>query len=295
MTKVIIIGGGACGMAAATKIRRQSDFEITVLSRDSHTAYSHCGIPFVFGREIESFEKLAVKPPDFFRKNRINVQLNTEVRKIDLDSRTVLTRDGTYPFDKLVIATGSLPFVPRKSRANILPYGVHTMRSLADGMRFGQVLENTGKVCIIGGGTIGIECVAALAGRGIGTVLVSRSRYLLSRQFDPDMAALVREYLETLGVKVISGRTVIFPEEFWKEKAVYLGEAADKESGDKENKEGKSEGGESEGGESEGGKSEEGESEEGESEGGKSEEGESEGGKVKREKVKGEKVKKGKV
>ena len=51
-SRVVIIGGGACGMAVATKIRRQSDFEITVLSRDSHTAYSHCGIPFVLGREI---------------------------------------------------------------------------------------------------------------------------------------------------------------------------------------------------------------------------------------------------
>nr|WP_243684306.1 FAD/NAD(P)-binding oxidoreductase [Methanosarcina barkeri] len=66
--KVVIIGGGACGMAVATKIRRQSDFEITVISRDSHTAYSHCGIPFVLGREIESFEKLIVKPRDFFQK-----------------------------------------------------------------------------------------------------------------------------------------------------------------------------------------------------------------------------------
>lgn len=229
-------------MAAATKIRRQSDFEITVLSRDSHTAYSHCGLPFVFGREIEGFEKLVVKPPDFFRKNRIDIQLNREVRGIDLDSKTVLTRDRTYPFDKLVIATGSLPFVPRKSRANILPYGVYTLRSLADGMRFGKVLENAGRACIVGGGTIGIECAAALAKRGIKTVLVSRSENLLSRQFDPEMAAIVREHLETLGVEVISGTTAAFPEDFRKEKAVYLWETgnretADKESGNKENRE----------------------------------------------------------
>ncbi len=235
MKRVIIIGGGACGMAAATKIRRQSDFEITVFSRDSHTAYSHCGIPFVFGREIENFEKLVVKTPDFFRKNRISVQLNTEVREIDLDTRTVRTGNTTYPFDKLVIATGSLPFVPRKSRANILPYGVHTLRNLADGIHFGKALEKEGKVFITGGGTIGIECAAALAGRGISTILVSRSISLLSRQFDPDMATIVREYLETLGVEVISGRTVIFPEEFWKKKTVYLGDAADEESEEGEN------------------------------------------------------------
>ena len=56
--RVVIIGGGACGMAVATKVRRQSDFDIIVLSRDSHTAYSHCGIPFVLGREIENLLKV---------------------------------------------------------------------------------------------------------------------------------------------------------------------------------------------------------------------------------------------
>ena len=70
--KVVIIGGGACGMATATKIRRQSDFDITVLSWDSHTAYSHCGIPFVLGKEIESLKKLIVKPLAFFRESNLN-------------------------------------------------------------------------------------------------------------------------------------------------------------------------------------------------------------------------------
>ena len=134
--KVVIIGGGACGMATATKIRRQSDFDITVLSWDSHTAYSHCGIPFVLGKEIESLKKLIVKPLAFFRENKINVKLNEKVTSIDLNGQVVITGEGTYPFDRLVIATGSLPFIPRESRANILPYGIFTLRSLADGMLF---------------------------------------------------------------------------------------------------------------------------------------------------------------
>jgi NADH oxidase (H2O2-forming) len=107
--KIVIIGGGACGMSAATQIRRQSDFEITVLSRDSHTAYSPCGIPFVLSREIDSFEKLIVKPLDFYRENRIDVKLNEDVKSINTSLRTVRTGEGIYPFDKLVIATGSLP------------------------------------------------------------------------------------------------------------------------------------------------------------------------------------------
>jgi NADH oxidase (H2O2-forming) len=130
--KIVIIGGGACGMSAATKIRRHSDFEITVLSRDSHTAYSPCGIPFVLSREIDSFEKLVVKPLDFYRENRIDVKLNEDVKSINISSRTVRTGEGIYPFDKLVIATGSLPFIPQTGcTTNILPYGMFTLRSLA--------------------------------------------------------------------------------------------------------------------------------------------------------------------
>lgn len=220
--RVVIIGGGACGMAVATKVRRQSDFDITVLSRDSHTAYSHCGIPFVLGREIESFEKLIVKPQDFFRKNRIDVRLNECASSIDLDLKIVRTVEGNYPFDKLVIATGSLPFVPRTGSANILPYGVFTMRSLADGLLFEKALETAGRVCIIGGGTIGIECAVALARRGIKAFLISRSKNLLSRQLDPDISEIIREYLENLGIEVITRATVTFPESFWKDKTLYL-------------------------------------------------------------------------
>lgn len=222
LINVVIIGGGACGMAAATKIRRQSDFNITVLSWDSHTAYSHCGIPFVLGREIESFEKLIVKPPGFFRENKIDVKLNEKVKSIDLTGQVVMTGKGIYPFDKLVIATGSLPFISRESQANILPYGIFTLRSLDDGRLFGKALETARTVCIIGGGTIGIECASAITKRGIKTILITRSKDLLSRQFDSDMSAIVRAQLEALGVEVITGELVVLPENFWKQRTVFI-------------------------------------------------------------------------
>ncbi|AKB53039.1 NADH dehydrogenase [Methanosarcina sp. A14] len=220
--KVVIIGGGACGMAVATKIRRQSDFEITVISRDSHTAYSHCGIPFVLGREIESFEKLIVKPRDFFKRNRIDVKLNEYVSSIDLDLKVVRTGEETYPFDKLVIATGSLPFIPFTGNTNVLPYGIFTLRNLDDGVLFEKALETVERVCIIGAGTIGIECAAALSKRGIKTFLINRSKNLLSKQLDPDISEIIREHLESLGIEVISGKLAAYPENFWKEKTLYV-------------------------------------------------------------------------
>ena len=223
--KVVIVGGGACGMAAATKIRRQSDFDITVLSRDSRTAYSHCGIPFVLSREINSFENLIVKSLDFFKKSRIDVKLNEAVRLINIGLGTVQTREGIYPFDKLVIATGSLPFIPKKDLiTNILPYGIFTLRSLDDGMLFEKALGTAEKVCIIGGGTIGIECAVALVRRGIKTVLINGSKNLLSRQFDPEVAEILRRHLESLGIEVISGEHIVIPENFRKEKVLQVGD-----------------------------------------------------------------------
>ncbi len=211
-------------MAVATKIRRQSDLGITVLSRDSHTAYSHCGIPFVLGQEIENFGKLIVKPQDFFRKNQIDVRLNECVSSIDLDLKIVRTGKGIYPFDKLVIATGSLPFVPQASSANVLPYGIFTLRTLTDGMLFESALQNVEKVGIIGAGTIGIECAAALSKRGIQTFLISRSKTLLSRQLDPDISEIIKRHLENLGIEIIFGELTAFPESFRKEKNLCTGE-----------------------------------------------------------------------
>lgn len=221
--KVVIIGGGAAGMAAATRIRRHSSFEVTVISRDSHTAYSHCGIPFVFGGEIENFEKLVVRSPEFFRRMGIEVILSTEVRKIDLASNTVQAGGLTYPFDKLIITTGSSPFIPETGNKNVVPYGIFTLRSLEDGMRIEKALGKAKTFCVIGGGTIGVECAAAAAKRGVETLLVSRSENILSRQLDNDMAEIVKQQLETLGIGVITGENVTFPTDFRKEKTLYIG------------------------------------------------------------------------
>jgi len=214
-------------MAAATRIRRQSSFEVTVLSRDSKTAYSHCGLPFVFEGEIASFEKLVVRPPEFFKQMGIKLILNTEVRKINLARKTLLAGGKSYSFDKLIITTGSAPYIPgreKESGKNVLPYGVFTLRSLEDGRRIGKALEKAKSFGVIGAGAIGVECAAAAAKRGIRTLLISRSENILSRRLDSDMAELVRQHLETLGIEVIRSKNVTIPTDFHRKKALYIGE-----------------------------------------------------------------------
>ncbi|MCL7410228.1 MAG: FAD-dependent oxidoreductase [Methanosarcinaceae archaeon] len=202
--KLVIIGGGAAGMAVATHTQRHGNYSITVISKDAHTAYSQCGIPFVLGGEIEDFEDLIVKKPEFFEQMGINIRLNTTVNAIDIDSKTIHLGDEVLSFDKLVIATGSRTQIPDNIKPNIELDNIFTLRTLSDGMKIQNALKNTDNLTIIGGGSIGVEVAASAAKRGINTTLVNRNYSLLSHNIDPDMSEIVRSHLVSMGVEVIT-------------------------------------------------------------------------------------------
>ena len=202
--KLVIIGGGAVGMAVATHTQRHGNYSVTVISKDTNTAYSQCGIPFVLGGEIKDFDALIVRNPEFFEQMGINVRLNTTVNAIDIDSKTVHVSDEILPFDKLVIATGSRTHIPDNIKSHIKLDNVFTLRTLSDGIRIQNALKTTENLTIIGGGSIGVEVAASATKRGINTTLVNRNYSLLSRSIDPDMAEIVRAYLVSLGVEVIT-------------------------------------------------------------------------------------------
>lgn len=138
--KVIIIGGGAVGMAVATSLTRHSNYSVTVFSKDVHTAYSQCGMPFVISGEIKDFESLILRDNKYFEDIGIDLHLGTKVDAIDIGNHYISSVGKEYHFDKLVIATGSKPNIPLEIPGTSLG-NVFTLRTLSDAMKIEEALK----------------------------------------------------------------------------------------------------------------------------------------------------------
>ncbi|WP_292486936.1 FAD-dependent oxidoreductase [Methanohalobium sp.] len=207
--ELIIIGGGAVGMAVATHVQRHGNYNIKVLSKDSHTAYSQCGMPFVLAGDIPDFNKLIVKNLKLFKDMGIDVRLNTQVNSIDLENHTVNTQNDTVIYDKLVVATGSSPFIPEPLKESIKMDNVYTLRTLSDGIEIQNNLEKSKNLVVIGAGGIGVEIAVAGVKRGINTTLINRSKTVLSHNLDSDMSQILQNHLDSKGINLLTGHTPV--------------------------------------------------------------------------------------
>lgn len=182
-SRVVVIGGDAAGMTAASALRRRlrAGDEVIVLERGSWTSYSACGIPYWIAGSVESAEALVVRTPEEHRKNGIDLRLETEVVAIDPVARTVSIRDGEAPiaYDRLLIATGAEP--TRPDLPGIDGAGIHGVQTLADGQALIDALA-TGPhhVVVVGSGYIGLEIAEACVERGFATTVIERGATPLS-------------------------------------------------------------------------------------------------------------------
>ncbi|WP_422771552.1 FAD-dependent oxidoreductase [Plantactinospora sp. WMMC1484] len=217
--KLVVIGGDAAGMSAASQARQRrdaADLEIVAFERGNFTSYSACGIPYWVGGLVDDVDQLVIRDPATFReKFSIDVRLRHEVVGVDLKRREVLARDHAHGgrevregFDQLVYAAGAVPITPAWARTDAA--GIFGVQTLDDGAALLDWLEREPaprRAVVIGGGYIGVEMAEALIQRGLSVTLVERSQEPMST-VDPDMGALVRQALCGLGLDVRSGITV---------------------------------------------------------------------------------------
>ncbi|MBV9602910.1 MAG: FAD-dependent oxidoreductase [Chloroflexi bacterium] len=204
--RVVVVGGDAAGMSAASQARRmRADLEIVAFERGAYTSYSACGMPYYVGGVVADVEPLVARTPQEFLKRGIQAHVRHEVESIDLNRRMVhVTRleDGaalSEPFDHLVIGTGAVPIRP--ALPGIDARGIHALAILEDGMRVRQAVERDRpqNAVIVGGGYIGLEMAEALVMRGLNVSLVERGASVMNT-LDADMGDIVSQALRDIGV-----------------------------------------------------------------------------------------------
>ncbi|HEX4344204.1 MAG TPA: FAD/NAD(P)-binding oxidoreductase [Solirubrobacteraceae bacterium] len=204
MERVIVIGGGGAGTAAATITKRLNPaLKVSVFTEFSDIAYSPCGIPFVHGREIPKFDDLFLSTVARYEEDGLDMRMETTVTDIDLDRRTITVRNQPEGFDQLILCTGFFWEQPKVPGANL--DGLHYVKDIRKSMEFDEKLDDMKRVVVHGGGPIAVEMAGALAHRGLQVDLVDEGPWVLHEILDPDVAKPVHDSLEARGVKLHLG------------------------------------------------------------------------------------------
>ncbi|WP_406179608.1 FAD-dependent oxidoreductase [Streptomyces canus] len=214
--RLVVIGGDAAGMSAASQARRLTgpdELEIVAFERGHFTSYSACGIPYWVGGDVTEPDQLIARTPEEHRARDIDLRMRTEVMEIDVGRQRVRARDlesgaeSWTSYDKLVIATGARPIRP--DMPGVDAPGVHGVQTLDDGQALIDTLAHTRgrRAVVVGAGYIGVEMAEALINRGYEVTVVNRGSEPMST-LDPDMGRLVHEAMEGLGITMVDDAAV---------------------------------------------------------------------------------------
>lgn len=206
--RIVIVGGGAAGFAAAEMLRRQ-DYRgsIVMLSQDAVAPVDRPNLSkdYLAGSAPEDW--LPLRPDDFYAGANIDLRLNTEVTSIDTKTRRVVLAGGeTVAYDCLLLATGAEPVrlpIPGADQPH-----VHVLRSLADSRAIIGLADRARRAIVIGASFIGLEAAAALRARDVEVQVVGLEQRPMERVLGPEMGDFVRSLHEEHGVIFHLGDTV---------------------------------------------------------------------------------------
>lgn len=213
--KILIVGGVAGGMSAATRLRRLNEnAEIIVFEKGPYVSFANCGLPYYVGGEIAEREKLIVQSAKAL-KNRFNLEVreNSEVIAIDSEGKkvTVVSNGESYveSYDKLILSPGAKPLIPQIKGLNQAT-NVFSLRNIPDVDKIMTYLKAKApkSATIIGAGFIGLEMGENLAKRGLSVTIVEKAPHVLPT-IDREMAAFVNEELIKNNLSVMTNRGAV--------------------------------------------------------------------------------------
>ncbi|TXT58518.1 MAG: hypothetical protein BAJALOKI2v1_350013 [Promethearchaeota archaeon] len=207
MKRIIIIGNGVAGIFTAQYIRnRDKDSQIHIYSEEKYPYYTRIKLPELISEE-KSIEDLIVFQEDWYKNNDISQFLDKKIINIHTDQKFISIEGEENPkeYDKLVLATGSLPNIPPIENAREMEgKGLYTLRNVADAIEIKQYMkdEKCKRAIIIGGGLLGLELSRQIKLAGLDTRVVEFFPRLLPKQLDVECGNMLKEEIKDMGIKV---------------------------------------------------------------------------------------------
>lgn len=197
--KIIIAGCVAAGSKCAFKLKRERpEFDITIYTMEDTVSYSACGLPFYIGGQIKNSDNLIVRRPEDYKKAGLNLNLKHKLLSINPAEKSVQILDIENNrrfedhYDKLVLATGAKPFVPKIENVDL--QNVFTLRNVDDGIKIKEQMLKSKTAVIIGGGYIGIELLEGFTRNGLKVKLIEFANHIMNL-FDIDMAERIEKHI----------------------------------------------------------------------------------------------------
>ncbi|GMG98040.1 NAD(P)/FAD-dependent oxidoreductase [Tepidimicrobium xylanilyticum] len=200
-TKYLIIGNGIAGLSAAKEIRNNdSEGSIIMISSEPYHTYYRIKLTEYLSKDFEETE-LLVNKDSWYEEKDIKVQLNKVVETIDVEDQKTRLDDGTeIKYEKLLIATGSRPFIP--PIAGKYKRGVLALRTLKDLKYIKNYFNKCNNITVIGGGLLGLEAAWSLTKLGKNVSIVEFAPYLLPKQLDEELANKLKDKLVRKGFNI---------------------------------------------------------------------------------------------
>jgi NAD(P)H-nitrite reductase large subunit len=201
---LVVVGTGMAGAKVVEEVlaRDPERYHIRLFGAEPHGTYNRILLSTVLGG-FQDPSQLWLNPLEWYDKHGIHVHVGVKAEKIEREDQVVVGGGGKVaePYDTLVLATGSRPFVPPMEGTN--QRGVFVFRTLDDCGAISAYAQDCDRAVVIGGGLLGLEAARGLLSHGLEVTVVEVAPHLMIQQLDPAGGALLKHKLEAMGVRVM--------------------------------------------------------------------------------------------
>lgn len=206
--RYVIIGNSTAAAGCVEGIRSiDNEGKILIISREPYHTYSRPLISYYLQGKTD-LEKMKYRPDNYYAENNVELLQGCEAQSIDKKTKKIILDNGkTIEYDKLLLATGSEPFIPPIKGIDSIE-NKFTFMSLNDAKALNEKIESGSRVLIVGAGLIGLKCAEAIFERVASVTIVDLAERIMPNVLDTDGAKMIQSYLEQKGIKFILSTTV---------------------------------------------------------------------------------------